>query len=117
MKLSIFAMFLMLICTAAQAGTITRGVEEQKKLQVPLLNVISPTDVAKTQTGANRSVQLILDTYSDEELRNYAVRVNNADRKAARLSGQLIPAKLNENTLNNREKIGEYLRSRYKFKY
>ena len=78
-------------------------------------NEPSLTEIAKIQSGTNQEIEYMLDNYSLPQLAQYAVRVNRAQREAAKRAGTTLPPKLTREILQDREKIGQYLRSQYAF--
>lgn len=117
-----FALYIFTFILAAQslsfAGEITRGVPEAApKISIGNANVASPTDISAILSSSEKDLQYMLDHYSDTELRNFAISLNNAQIIAAKQNNLPIPQKLSKETLNNREKIANYLRSLYDYKY
>jgi len=79
--------------------------------------VAPPSEVAKAQFDENREIQYMIDNYSVEEMAQLAIQLNQALRREAISAGETPPAKLSAEVLQNKEKLGEYLRSQYKFSY
>jgi len=79
--------------------------------------VPSPNQVAGVQLSANKRIQYMVDNYTTPKLAQFAVRLNQSEIQAAKLSGQKPPATLSRAVLEDREKIADYLREHYKFKY
>lgn len=80
-------------------------------------NVVAPSNVAQAQRSTNNEIEYMIENYSLPELARYAVHLNKLQIKEAKLSGKVPPAKLTKEILSDRQKIGEYLRSFYKFSY
>jgi hypothetical protein len=80
-------------------------------------NVISPEEVVKAQSAENRLIDYMLKTYSDKKLIAYAKMLNKSDIDKAKILGATPPALLTDEDLSDRNKIGEYLRSRNKYTY
>ncbi len=78
---------------------------------------ISQEEASKIKAASNRSFENILNTHDDAQLRQLALSMNKAEIRAAKSSRNLIPPKLSAETLNHRDKVIEYLRSRYEYKY
>lgn len=64
-----------------------------------------------------KDIDYILEHYTDGELRNYAKTLNTKAIETAKANGDPLPEKLSEDTLRNRKKIGEYLRSYFEIPY
>ncbi|MEE6207313.1 MAG: hypothetical protein VZR95_04590 [Alphaproteobacteria bacterium] len=79
--------------------------------------VPEPQQVAGVQLSANKRIQYMIDNYTTPQLAQQAVQLNQAEINQARISGQKPPAKLTRAILDDREKIADYLREHYKFKY
>ncbi|MBQ8672117.1 MAG: hypothetical protein IJ525_06320 [Alphaproteobacteria bacterium] len=79
--------------------------------------VPSPVNVIEAQHGSNKDIQYMLDNYSLPELARYAMNINKRAIKEAKIRNTTPPPKLTREILTDREKIGEYLRSLYKFEY
>lgn len=115
--LSTFVLSL-LLCQNVAAGEITRGVKpEAKKISAGNANFISPTDILETTRPMEQDVQQILNTYSDAQLRQYVVALNKSQILAAKQAKTAVPAKISNSVLQDREKMAEYLRSFYQYKY
>ncbi len=118
MKKFLFLLIFCLLAENAFAGDIFRSaVKPVPKEPVGNLNVISPTDVATVQYFAEKSLQYILDNYSDRELRELVISYNKAEREAARRNKTVMPEKVDKETLQSRENMAEYLRSFYQYRY
>ena len=78
---------------------------------------IPPAKVAKIQQHSTKFIEDMIRNMSDEDLKKYVKAINNAEIRAAKQSGRKVPPLLDEATLNNRDKIREYLRSAYKYTY
>lgn len=117
MKYCLF--FLLIIAQNADAGTITRKrvYKETSKADIGNQNIISPDEIAYMMHPADKSLQYMLDNYSDRDLRAYAISVNKSERALARSLNQPLPDKLDKETLSDRKQIVEYLRSFYQYRY
>lgn len=80
-------------------------------------NVPAPQAIAQAQRSANNEIEYMIENYSLPKLAQYAVHLNQLQIKEAKASGDTIPPKLTKEILSDRQKIGEYLRSFYKFSY
>ena len=79
--------------------------------------VVSPVKAAKAQHTMNSHLQRMYDTYSLPELARHALRLNQAQIRAAKRNGTTVPKPLTREILTDRDKIIEYLKSEYEFKY
>lgn len=79
--------------------------------------VVSPAKIAKAQHGMNSHLQRMYDTYSLPELARHALHLNQAQIRAAKRRGTEVPKPLTREILSDRDKIIEYLKSEYEFKY
>ena len=80
-------------------------------------NVASPTDIAEARRTDMSQIEYMADNYSLSELALYAVRLNKSQIETAKRSGVTPPAKLTRDILQDRDKIVDYLRHQYDFKY
>lgn len=80
-------------------------------------NVPSPRAIAQAQRATNNEVDYMVEHYSLPELARYAIQINKLQIKEAQKSGTTPPAKLTKEILSDKQKIGEYLRSFYKYTY
>lgn len=104
----------------ANAVTITTSSEVE---ELPVISVgnsydISPVSVAKDNMQNIRSLNYMLENYTDRQLRTFAKSINhteivNAKKLHEKDSEVVIPEELSEETLGSREKLGEYLREHY----
>ncbi len=118
MKYALFLFTFFITVQTSIAGEITRGAPTpSSKMSVGNANVASPTDISAILHTSEKDLQYMLDHYSDAELRNFAISLNRAQIIAAQQNNLSIPQKLSNETLNNREKIADYLRSLYDYKY
>lgn len=118
MKKFLFLLFFCLLAANASAGDIAGSAwQNAEKDSVGNLNVISPTDAAAVQYPAEKSLQYMLDNYSDKELRELVISYNKAERETARRNKTVIPEKVGKETLQSRENMAEYLRSFYQYRY
>lgn len=107
-----------ILCQNAAAGEITRGVKaEPAKISTGNANFISPTDILEATRPMERDVQYILNTYSDAQLRQYVVALNKSQILTAKQAKTAVPEKISNSVLQDREKMAEYLRSFYQYKY
>src|SRR5574344_2152741 len=106
MKFFILSVALLCIYTTSFAGSINRisanEIKKPTRETIANANVVSPTDVANAQRSGNLHIQRMLDTYTDGQLREYALSVNKAQIAAARLNGTTPPEKLSTEVLSNR---------------
>lgn len=112
--------FLVLAALLQSAGAIeiTRGVAEApEKISVGNINVVSPTDIAKSERSFERELLYMMTHYSDAELRRLAVSLNRHEILIAKKNNQVPPEKLDDSVLSNREKIADYIRSIHQYKY
>lgn len=65
--------------------------------------------------NVNQEIIYMMNNYSLEEMAQYAIRLNKADRQVAAAGGMPIPEKLSREVLSDKRLIAEYLRSRYDF--
>jgi len=79
--------------------------------------VPSPVNVIEAQHATNKEIQYMMDNYSLPELARYAMNINKRAIKEAKIRNTTPPPRLTREILTDREKIGEYLRSLYKFEY
>ena len=116
MKQFLIASALILISIPATAEDFTRNLKTDID-SVQNAYVPAPKDVAKIQLESNKRVEYMIENYTLPELAQYAVRMNEAQRNAAKLSGEQIPPRLTREILEDRNKIADYLRSQYKYNY
>ena len=116
MKHFLLASALILIGIPAMAEDFTENLKTDLN-SVKDAYVPAPKDVAKMQLDANKRVEYMIENYTLPELAQYAVRMNDAQRNAAKLSGEQIPPRLTREILEDRDKIADYLRSQYKYNY
>lgn len=116
MKQFLLASALILIGIPAMAEDFTKDLKTDIN-DVNNAYVPSPKDVAKMQLESNKRIEYMIENYTLPELAQYAVRMNDAQRNAARLSGEQMPPRLTREILENRNKIADYLRSQYKYNY
>lgn len=119
MKYCLFFLLSLFIAQNAAAGTITRKrvYKETSKADIGNQNIISPDEIAYMMHPADKSLEYMLDNYSDRDLRAYAISVNKSERALARSLNQPLPDKLDKETLSDRKQIVEYLRSFYQYRY
>ena len=111
MKISTLVLFSTLIFASAAFA------QEVDLKNVQEANVVSPRNIAQAQRSTNNEIEYMIENYSLPELARYAVHLNKLQIKEAQASGSEVPAKLTKEILSDRQKIGEYLRSFYKFSY
>ena len=114
--LTLSAFALIFIGASAMAEDFTKNLKTDLNT-VGNLNVPSPKDIAKIQLESNRSVEYMVENYTLPELAQYAVRLNEAQRNAAKINGGTVPPRLTREILQDRDNIADYLRSQYKFSY
>lgn len=106
-------LFFLLISLPIHAGEII-PLPEDYMIKQPIdrdnMNVSMSVNAKK---DVNQDIVYMMNNYSLEEMAQYAVRINKADRQAAEAAGKVLPAKLSRETLQDKELIAEYLRSRY----
>ncbi len=119
MKYGLIFLLSLVMAQNAAAGTITRqrAYKETPKADIGNQNIISPDEMADMMHPADKSLQYMLDNYSDRDLRAYAISVNKSERALARSLNQPLPDKLDKETLSDRKQIIEYLRSFYQYRY
>lgn len=104
---------LLLISTPITAGEIMPLPEDYAITQsADTSKASAPTQVNPKKQGY-RDIIYMMNNYSVEEMAQYAIHLNKAERQAAASSGKPLPAKLSKEILQNKELIAEYLRSRY----
>lgn len=100
---------------------ITETAEAQVFRKTAPRNISAERTAAQIEVGQSRmmkkNIDYMLEHYTDGELRNYAKSLNLQAIDAANRHGEQPPAKLSEETLNSRQKIGEYLRSYFGIDY
>jgi len=116
------------ICRQATAINIISYAESEEENDETLTslsntNDISPEEVAKNNLSSERELNYIINNYSDSSLRNYAKSLNNMEIASAKKLNKntngsdteeiAVPETLSEETLNDREKLIEYIRSQY----
>ena len=117
MKLLKNALYLSLalgLYTSSASALIGEGVDTRS---VADLNVPAPEDIAEIQAANNREINYMLEKYSTPQLAKEAIQLNRAQIEAAKRSGVTPPARLTEDILTDRNKLADYLRSQYKFRY
>lgn len=82
-----------------------------------MYNGIAPERIAKTQRATAAHIQYMLQNYSLEEMAQYAIRINNNERQIAIDANRTPPARLSQEILQDKEKIAQYLRSRFDWTY
>ena len=118
MKKNLFLLFFCLLAANASAGDISGSARQNaEEDSVGNLNVMSLTSVAAAQYPAEKSLQYMLDNYSDKELRELVIWYNKAEIEAARRNKTVMPEKVDKETLQSRENMAEYLRSFYQYRY
>ena len=81
------------------------------------LNLPSPRSIVQAQRASNSEIDYMIENYSLPELARFAVQLNQQQIKEAEMRGATPPARLTKAILADKQKIGEYLRSFYKFSY
>lgn len=114
------ACFCFCFAFSAHAGSIT-------PLEAPLYpsyidtdtNVggISAEKIIQLQRPMNAHIRYMQENYSTEQMASYAARINSMERQNAIAAGKEPPEKLTPEILKDKEKIADYLRSRYKWSY
>ncbi|MBR1824973.1 MAG: hypothetical protein IJ770_00095 [Alphaproteobacteria bacterium] len=79
--------------------------------------VASPAAIAAIQNMQNGEIDYMIENYSQPELAQYAVEMYKAEVRVAKQKGTELPPKPTKEMLADKQKIGEYLRSFYKFSY
>lgn len=103
---------------SAYAGEITKVTSKLENAeQTEVFYMVPPQKISAVQYSAEKNIQYMLDNYSLERMAQYAVRLNQAEIKAAEMQGTQIPAKLSPETLQSKDKIAQYLRSLYRYEY
>lgn len=80
-------------------------------------NVPSPREVGQIEAVSNRRIQYMIDNYTLPQLAQQAIQLNKAEIEQAKMDKKEIPAKLTREILEDREKIADYLRQYYKYRY
>jgi hypothetical protein len=102
---------------AERIKRITAPKNVEKHQTLGNISDIPPAKIAEIQRYKNKSIDDMVEKMSDKELKKYIKAMNKAEIESAKQSGRKIPPLLDENTLNDKEKIKEYLRSTYKYTY
>ena len=80
-------------------------------------NVPSPREVVNIEASNNRHIQYMIDNYTLPQLAQQAIQLNKAEIEQAKADKKAVPAKLTREILEDRDKIADYLRQHYKFRY
>lgn len=81
------------------------------------LNVPAPEDIAEIQRYSNREINYMVEHYSTPQMAKYVIQVNKAQIAAAKRDGTPVPPRLTKEILSDKNKMADYLRSQYKFRY
>lgn len=112
MRYLLFSVFLLTVLPV-QAGEIIPLPEDYMiKQPIDIANIDISMSV-DSKKDINQEIIYMMNNYSLEDMALYAVRINKADRQAAQAAGRPLPAKLSRETLQDKELIAKYLRSRY----
>ena len=107
----------LLISFAAPINAKIKKIENKPKTEdaqtIGNINDIPPAKVAKIQRYTNKSIEDMVKNMPDKDLKEYVKALNKAEIQAAKRAGRKIPPVLDEKTLNDKDKIKEYLRSSY----
>lgn len=111
--------FVLLFTFALIFGGLSQqsNAEEFDMNSVGNANVASPAAIAAIQSVQNDEIDYMIENYSQPELAKYAVEMYKAEVRAAKLKGAELPPQPTKEMLADKQKIGEYLRSFYKFSY
>lgn len=112
MRYILFWAFL-LISLSATAGEIMQLPEDYMLKQSFDRNNMDISMSVNAKKDVNHDIAYMMINYSAEEMAQYAIRINKAERQAAADAGQSLPPKLSKEILQNKELIAKYLRSRY----
>ena len=93
---------------AASAQTISKANEP---------NIAPPEQIADLQNTQDLEIEYMLANYSQPELAKYTIEMYKAAARNAKLTGKELPPKPTREMLADKQKIGEYLRSFYKYSY
>ena len=78
---------------------------------------IEPNKIVDAQRSMRSIIRYMEQNYSTEQLAQYAMRLNQSDRRMAISKGQTPPELLSKEILQDKEKIADYLRSRQEWTY
>jgi hypothetical protein len=78
---------------------------------------IEPEKVVDAQRSLMATIRYMEQNYSTEQFADYAVRLNQSDRRKAIKKGETPPELLSKEILQDKEKIADYLRSRQDWIY
>ena len=114
MKSHILALWtICLICggfsSVANAQTYVSGANQP--------NIAPPEAVVSIQDTQDSEIEYMIENYSQPELAQYTVEMYKTAVRNAKINGNELPPKPTREILNDKQKIGEYLRSFYKFTY
>ena len=119
MKYLVFYCCLFLISDAF-AGTITPMVYQNTSEEYTNDDNyagIEPEKIVSAQRSMRVAIRYMEQNYSTEQLAQYAMRLNQSDRRKAISKGQTPPEPLSKGVLQDKEKIADYLRSRQEWTY
>lgn len=80
-------------------------------------NIAPPEAIANLQNTQDSEIDYMVEHYSQPELAQYAVEMYKAEVRNAKLTGKALPPRPTREILSDKQKIGEYLRSFYKYSY
>ncbi len=78
---------------------------------------IEPEKIVDARRSMMAAIRYMEQNYSTEQFAQYAVRLNQSDRRRAINKGQTPPEQLSKEILQDKEKIADYLRSRQEWIY
>ncbi|MBP5216170.1 MAG: hypothetical protein J6039_06445 [Alphaproteobacteria bacterium] len=95
--------------------------EEQKDVdlsKVENLKVAAPSAIARANRLPRRELKYMEENYSTPELARYALRINRSQiTQAIANKAETLPPKLNKETLQDRQKLLDYIAENYKYEY
>ena len=106
--------FSWIICLAI-CGFMNTASAQTDKSNEP--NIAPPDAITALQNTQNNEIEYMIEHYSQPELAQYAVEMYKAEVRNDKLTGKQIPPKPTREMLADKQKIGEYLRSFYKYSY
>lgn len=80
-------------------------------------NIAPPEAIADLQNTQDSEIEYMITNYSQPELAQYTIEMYKTAVRSAKLTGKELPPKPTREMLADKQKIGEYLRSFYKYSY
>lgn len=105
-----------IVCLAL-CGFTYAAVAQIDRVSMNEANVAPPKTVVDLQNPQDTEIDYMIEHYSQPELAKYAIEMYKTEVRNAKLKGIEPPEKPTREMLEDKQKIGEYLRNFYKFSY